>query len=320
MTGSDFLALSAIIYYAELKGYSAQIAMAWKDFINQPIPSLLNKGKTKDWYSLFNDIAYQKFWDETESQRAADMALEAISADNFAKLGPFDAANNPESYLRVVYTRAVIDAHQIIYGKCQPLKVIKDLGQKYVDVFRELCCRKKDHDTISHKHADDDYPKKVITEMITMVKRLDKSCGREVGPAPAPSNEFDDGQSEDFFSRQASQSHLASFEGKHYEAVLAALTVLLDPKAYQEQHAALDAIGQKLAEQHVNLVSQISFLAEERLILKTHFLQHKSITDIANMHHMKYHDVRKHLKNALAKAKNVFESADLGFNDFQMPD
>lgn len=293
--------------------------MSWNEFINQPVPSLLAKGANPDdWYQLFDKIASRKIWDETLAQTCSGMALDVIRANDFAKLGPFENAQNPESYLRVVFTRELIEAHRAIVGRCQPNKAIKDLGEPYLRLHNLLCCKHKEPEEISRQEKDSDYPPPVVLEMLKMIKQLDRNCGRKVGPAPLP-NVDEDGEEKDPIA-ELPEDPSNSPEAEYYRALLIALKLIYEPGAYKKERETLDEMGKRLADQCQQIIEQIAFTTDERLFLKMRYQFGKTIKDIARVHQLDYNYVRNSVKTALNKAKSAFNAAGFDFIDFKILD
>ncbi len=132
----------------------------------------------------FETIAWRRFFDQNLADAAMNFALDAMSADGWAKLGLFDQYDEPRAFAITVFKNLLGDYANkpSVFGRCRPPQWCQKLGGLWPRVYTLLCCQKKAVQQIHlalRNEVPVENPSLELEEIARRIKARDPSCGHE---------------------------------------------------------------------------------------------------------------------------------------------
>jgi len=140
-----------------------------------------------------DDLAKDKYsYDLIQAEEFQMLALDALSANNWAKLTGFQGRSSPETYLIRVYSNVLTDQHRKLFGRCHEPQWISQGGAEWVLAHKLLCCEKRHYNEVialccSKYQLATAWVKKVIGNIRTKIT----NCGGMQRPSAEPEQTLD---------------------------------------------------------------------------------------------------------------------------------
>jgi len=142
--------------------------MDWQHFIFDPEQDLL---------SSMQRIAKKRFFDTEMARTAVDKTIDALSENEWAKLNKYEGRNSASArtYFFVVFRRCLEDQYRSHFGRCEPPKWVKLLGQFWVTLYKQLCCQSVDQTALLLEYHED-FDEAEVKGAISTIKQKDPKC------------------------------------------------------------------------------------------------------------------------------------------------
>lgn len=157
---------------------------------------------TIDWPSIVFDpkmmghierACAKRFSSPGLAEEASTYIIEHLSSDDWSRCRQYSGTAKPETYLRVVISRALEDFSHKKFGKPRPPVWLKNQGQVWVSVWKMVCLERQLPESVKQALSGLNHTLGEIADMIRTIKGRMPWCGEvtiETPANPADGEEF----------------------------------------------------------------------------------------------------------------------------------
>ncbi len=217
-----------------------------------------------DWPNRLMARARRRFGDSPDAEAAFNHALDAVSADDWARLRKgYRGTGSAEGFFAITFLNLLEDYAVRKYGRRRPPQWVQRLGPPWTRIYELLCLRRQAPEAIvALLHGEDRHPPDQLRQAIREVRGRIPDCGIRVGEEAAGEATPEPGDD---------ATPLSALEGSDLAHLLGTLAGLLGGTAPAvPARASLAALGRAL-----------SLEARERLLLRLVYQENCTIPEAA---------------------------------------
>jgi len=257
-----------------------------------------------NWLSLLYDAQFKAildkkaektFVDDSATQEeAVSYVLEKLSEDSWAMCKKHQGLVSPEAYLMTLCSNLLVEFSRKKYGRARPPEWLKRQGAFWITLWQELCLKRADETLVLERHRNSgEREASSIEIIIRTIKAKLPWCGVSNRP-----ESVDDDSSTDKNIAQDEATIEANLHRDRYDQFLLIAQLMLGDEASQTNVLVNEQ------ENITRLVQSLDLSAEERLMLRMHYvdgLSHSAIARKLNVaKHIPVRQNKKVLQRLLA--------------------
>jgi hypothetical protein len=266
-----------------------------------------------DWKTIFfGEKLYQKlvlkaekrFYSSAEAEEAFNYALDALSKDEWKKLGDFEGVASPQTFIQTVFNNSLEDFQRAKHGYPRPPTWVRNLGIHWKNIWKMLCLERKPIPEIQNIFSGKDLLlDHEVSDIVRTLHGRITDCGKVTGELSVKS--LEDEGSADIQPSDAISPEVMN----DYEDVAEIYTSLrefyLDDSAETSQPSVFHSLD----------------LSDDQLILLRLLYQQKmNKSKAAKMLNKSVHIVTRELKVTLEVIKADFQKQGIQLGDFNFDD
>ena len=255
--------------------------------------------------------ASRRFPSQGLAEEATTHIINHLSHDDWARCKKFQGSAKPETYLRVVISRALEDFSHKRFGKPRPPTWLKNQGQIWVKAWKMVCLERRLLELVKSSLSDDSHTFEDVDDIVKTIKARLPWCGEVTMEVPEKVDKEGETFSIDALGKTCSLSEFSNEQEK--ESCLLFLASILSGKQVIDNldqitaRPGLASYRKKLN----NLELHLNLSAEERLLILLVYQEGKKFSDVARALNIEGHKPARMLKIANEKIASALSAVDL---------
>lgn len=257
------------------------------------------------WIRFYNAAAREFFYHtEVDEEEASQQAQEHLLIQ-LQKMD--DRASDP--LVKTIYKNALRDLYRKHFGRHRPPTWIQALGAKWIQVWQWFCLQGMPITEIT-RHVENEYQYQA-EQLVEKIRQTD-GCPNKRSQSvsmqePIKSQESDGDKLGDFISDGTGQAH----EDLDSEQIKLIISSLLSMGSQGENQQWDDQWVGEFLKKKAHISEKLKLSNDEILMLKMRFEEDESINDIAEALFKPAYQIRRDLKKALQKMRQILHQLNL---------
>ncbi|VXD00142.1 conserved hypothetical protein [Pseudomonas sp. 9AZ] len=240
-------------------------------------------------------MASRRFPTQALAEEAGTYVIEHLAHDDWNRCRQFNGSAKPETFLKVVISRALEDFSHKKFGKPRPPVWLKNQGQMWVTVWKMVCLERQMPESVKQAMSTINSSLEDISDIIRTIKARLPWCGEVTLEIQAPATDDNEFSVDEFGSTCSLEQMNDNQQQQSWLLFLAALLNHCDVTDSTEsitRYSQLPLFKKKLQifNQHLALSH------EERLLLTLVYQENYKLTNAAKVLGLAEHQPTRVLK------------------------
>lgn len=278
-----------------------------------------HKNMKIDWLSLFYGKKFQAFinsqaahkfsGDIARQEEAVSYLIEKLSENDWAMCQKHNGLSSPEGYLKTLSANLMVEYGRKVFGRKRPPEWLKREGSFWEQIWNDLCLKREGAEFIIDKACKNgEREPSSIKNIIRTIKVKIPWCGVSNRPESIDDDEYGADSyvyENDSFDGNGIDEH---YKKNNYNQILSLVQLILTGNEESEQNT-ITALDKDI----VSAVHAIQLSAEERLMLRMHYIDGYSHSAIARRLDVAKHIPVRQNKKTLERLLAILNSLGLDF-------
>lgn len=240
-------------------------------------------------------VASRRFCYQGLAEEAATYVIEHLAHDDWNRCRQFKGSAKPETFLKVIITRALEDFSHKKFGKPRPPVWLKNQGETWVTIWKMVCLERQMPESVKQSMCSINQGIEHISDIIRTIKARLPWCGEVTLEIPAQANDGTE-FSADEFSNICSLEQMNSTQQQQSWLLFLATwlnhTNITDTKDLLLKHAKLSDFQKTLDQFN----QYLALSNEERLLLTLVYQENYKLSSAAKVLGLAEHQPARMLK------------------------
>lgn len=260
-------------------------------------------------------MALRRFSYQGLAEEATSYVIDHLAHDDWRRCRQFNGKSKPETFLKIVITRALEDFSHKKFGKPRPPVWLKNQGLTWVTVWKMICLERQMPEYVKHTMSSN-IGEEHVNDIIRTIKARLPWCGEVTFEIPAEDNN-DNEFSVDEFGSTCSLEEMNNEEQQ--ESWLLFLAALLNQRDIVDSAESLSKYP-SVSEFQKKLQMFNQYLAlshEERLLLTLVYQENYKLTNAAKALGLAEHQPARMLKKIHERIESGLAQVGMPLDDLK---